>query len=290
MTTHVKFKEGKKDIKIPVDSRDGDTNYIGLYNIRLVGGRNLMPADSPVEFLINETLARDLGFSNPVDAVGHLLSRGDNGHPIVGVMVDFHLASVRTAIHPVIYTYNSKWGYVMHVALQRSPDTWPHAIAKMQHAWEQVYPDQPFEYTFFDKNIAGFYEKEVRLSKLLSWAAGVAILISCLGLLGLVIFTANQRTKEIGIRKVLGATVAQIIALLSKEFVRLVVLAFLIAVPIAWYGAHHWLQTFAYHAGLSWWLFAVGGASMLVIALVILSIRAGRAALANPVNSLRTEG
>jgi len=289
MSTHVQFKEGKKDIKIPVDSRDGDTNYIGLYNIRLVGGRNLMPADSPVEFLINETLARDLGFQHPADAVGHLLSRGDKGYPIVGVMNDFHLASVRTAIHPVIYTYNSKWGYVMHVALQRSTDAWPHAIAKMQHTWEQVYPDQPFEYTFFDRNIAGFYEKEARLSKLLSWAAGVAILISCLGLLGLVIFTANQRTREIGIRKVLGASVAQIIALLSKEFVRLVVLAFLIAVPIAWYGTHQWLQTFAYHAGLSWWLFAVGGVSMLVIALLILSIRAGRAALVNPVNSLRTE-
>ena len=289
MSTHVEYKEGKKDIRLPVDLRDGDTNFIGLYHIRIIAGRNVLPADSPVQFLINETLARNLGFQDPRDAVGHMLSRGDAGHPIVGVMGDFHLASVHKAINPVIFTYDSKYGYVMHVALDLSPDSWKTAIAKMQKAWEQVYPDQPFDYTFLDKSIAGFYAQEQRLSKLLSWSAGVAILISCLGLLGLVIFTANQRIKEIGIRKVLGASVTQIIALLSKDFIRLVALAFIIAVPIAWYGARQWLRNFAYATGLNGWLFVIAGASMLVIALVILSIRAGRAALANPVKSLRTE-
>lgn len=289
MTTEVEFKEGKKDIRLPADSRDGDSNYIGLYNIRIVAGRNVLPADSPVQYLINETLARDLGFQNPRDAVGHMLSGTDKGFPIVGVMADFHLASVRTVIHPMIFSYNSKHGYVMHVALRPSPDTWKSAIARMQKAWEQVYPDQPFNYTFLDKEIAGFYDQEKRLSKLLSWAAGVAILISCLGLLGLVIFTANQRSKEIGIRKVLGASVAQIIALLSKDFILLVALAFVIAAPIAWYGARQWLRNFAYATSLSWWLFVIAGASMLVISLMILSIRAGKAALANPVKSLRTE-
>lgn len=289
MTTEVEFKEGKKDIRLPADSRDGDSNYIGLYNIRIVAGRNVLPADSPVQYLINETLARDLGFQNPRDAVGHMLSGTDKGFPIVGVMADFHLASVRTVIHPMIFSYDSKHGYVMHVALRPSPDTWKSAIARMQKAWEQVYPDQPFNYTFLDKEIAGFYDQEKRLSKLLSWAAGVAILISCLGLLGLVIFTANQRSKEIGIRKVLGASVAQIIALLSKDFILLVALAFVIAAPIAWYGARQWLRNFAYATSLSWWLFVIAGASMLVISLMILSIRAGKAALANPVKSLRTE-
>jgi predicted permease len=289
MNTHVEFKEGKNKLRLSVDSRDGDTNYIGLYNLRLIAGRNLMPADSPIEFLVNETLARDLGFAHPADAVGHMLSTGEEGYPIVGVLADFHLTSIRKPINPMIYTFDSKYGYVMHVALHRSPDTWKPAIAKMQHAWEEVYPDQPFTYTFFDKSILDFYAREQRLSKLLSWAAGVAILISCLGLLGLVIFTANQRTKEIGIRKVLGASVVQIITLLSKDFVRLVALAFVVAVPVTWYLAHKWLQSFAYQAGLSWWLFVVGGVSMLVIALVILSIRAGKAALANPTKSLRTE-
>jgi putative ABC transport system permease protein len=286
MTTEVEYKEGKKDLRLPVDSRSGDTNYIGLYNIRILAGQNVLPVDSPTQFLINETLARDLGFQHPSDAVGHMLNEGE---PIVGVMADFHLSSIRKPIHPMIFTYNLKWGYVMHVALNRSPDTWQHAIAKMQTAWRQVYPDQPFQYTFLDKDIAQFYETEKRLSRLLSWAAGVAISISCLGLLGLVIFTANQRTKEIGIRKVLGANVAQIISLLSKDFVQLVAFAFLIAVPIAWYGANQWLRSFAYHTGLKWWLFAISGVAMLVISLLILSIRAARAALANPVKSLRTE-
>jgi ABC-type antimicrobial peptide transport system permease subunit len=286
MTTEVEFKEGKKDIRLPVDSRTGDTNYIGLYHIRILAGHNVLPTDSPSQFLINETLARDLGFQRPADAIGHMLGEG---HPIVGVMADFHLASVRKPIHPTVFSFTSNWDFAMNVALDRSPDTWQPAIAKIQKAWEGIYPDQPFTYTFLDKDVANFYEREQRLSRLLTWAAGVAILISCLGLLGLVIFTANQRTREIGIRKVLGASVAQIIALLSKDFVRLVALAFLIAVPIAWYGANQWLQSFAYHAALKWWLFAIGGVAMLAISLLILSIRAGKAALSNPVDSLRTE-
>src|SRR5699024_2185317 len=137
--------------------------------------------------------------------------------------------------------------------------------------------------------IENFYKQDVKLSKLLAWSAGIAIFIGCLGLLGLVIFMANQRTKEIGIRKVLGASVTQIIALLSKDFVVLIAIAFAIAVPIAWIFMNKWLQNFAYHTGLSWWIFVVSGVAMLVIALIILSLRAGAAARANPVKSLRAE-
>jgi putative ABC transport system permease protein len=288
MTTDVTYHDGKKEIKLPVHSRDGDTGFISLYNIRLLAGRNVLPSDSNVEYLVNETLARKLGFQHPADAVGHSLDGGDKPRPIVGVMADFNLQSVRSAIQPLIFTYNRN-GYVMHVALYSSPDSWKAAIAKMQVAWKSVYPDQDFDYNFLDKTIENFYERDLKLSKLLTWAAGVAILISCLGLLGLVIFTANQRIKEIGIRKVLGASVAQIIALLSGDLVRLVAIAFVIAVPFAWWAAHQWLQNFAYHAELSWWLFAIGGVTMLAIALLILSLRAGKAALANPVNCLRTE-
>ena len=289
MTTSIKYQEGKKELDIPVDLREGDTGFISLYHIRLVAGRNVLPSDSSHEFLVNETLARMLGFQQPGDAVGHSLKGDHSAIHIVGVMADFHLASVRTAIHPMVFQYGQKYGYVMHVALSPSPDNWKKAIAKMQLAWRAVYPDQDFDYQFLDKTIQGFYQQEQQLSKLLSWAAGVAILISCLGLLGLVIFTANQRIKEIGIRKVLGASVAQIIALLSKDFVRLVAIAFVIAVPFAWWATHQWLQNFAYHTELSWWIFAIGGITMLAIALLILSLRAGRAAMANPVNSLRTE-
>jgi putative ABC transport system permease protein len=289
MSTRIKYHEGKKDLNIPVDVREGDTGFISLYHIRLLAGRNVLPSDSSHEYLVNETLARILGFQQPADAVGHLLKSGHDAMIITGVMADFHLASVRTAIHPMVFSYDQEHGYVMHVALSPSPGSWNKAIAKMQLAWREVYPDQDFDYQFLDKTIAGFYQQEQQLSKLLSWAAGVAILISCLGLLGLVIFTANQRTKEIGIRKVLGASVAQIITLLSRDFVRLVALAFIIAVPFAWWATRQWLQNFAYHTELSWWIFAIGGIAMLAIALLILCLRAGKAALENPVNCLRTE-
>ena len=289
MSTRIKYYEGKKELNIPVDVREGDTGFISFYHIRLLAGRNVLPSDSSREYLVNETLARMLGFQQPADAVGHLLGRGEDATTITGVMADFNLASIRTAIHPMVFSYGQKFGYVMHVALDPSPGNWNKAIAKMQLAWKAVYPDQVFDYQFLDKTIAGFYQQEQQLSKLLSWSAGVAILISCLGLLGLVIFTANQRMKEIGIRKVLGASVAQIITLLSKDLVRLVAIAFVIAVPFAWWATHQWLQNFAYHTELSWWIFAVGGIAMLAIALLILSLRAGKAALANPVNCLRTE-
>jgi hypothetical protein len=159
MTTSVEFKDGKKNIHLPVDSRNGDTSFIGLYNIRILAGQNVLPKDSPTQFLINETLARDLGFQHPADAVGHMLN---DGSAIVGVMADFHLTSVRKPIHPMVFTYNSKWGYVMHIALHRSPDMWQRTIAKMQTAWQQIYPEQPFQYTFLDKEIAQFYETEKR--------------------------------------------------------------------------------------------------------------------------------
>jgi putative ABC transport system permease protein len=289
MTSELTYKDGKKEIKMSPDVRDGDTNFISLYHIKLLAGRNVLPTDDATEYLINETMARQLGFAHPADAIGHFLDQGAKPMPIVGVMADFNLTSVRTAIHPVIFYSDRTFGYVMHVALRRSMDTWKAAIAKMQADWKAVYPGQDFNYTFLDKSIESFYQEDQKLSSLLSWATGVAILISCLGLLGLVIFTANQRTKEIGIRKVLGASVVQIIALLSTEFVWLVALAFVLAVPVSWWLMHRWLQDFAYHAPLQWWIFVVGGVSMLIISLLILSLRAGKAALANPVQSLRSE-
>ena len=177
----------------------------------------------------------------------------------------------------------------MSVALQPNPATWHSAITKMQTAWKRLYPDNDFDYAFFDKTIGDFYIEDQQLSTLLTWSAGVAICISCLGLLGLIIFITNQRTKEIGVRKVLGASVAQIITLLSGDFAKLIAIAFVIAIPIAWWFTHNWLQNFAYHTELNWWIFLVSGVIMVVAAFTILCIRAGKAALANPVKSLRTE-
>ena len=289
MSTGISYKENGKDVKVNVDSRNGDTAFLSVYNIKLVAGRNIMASDTANELLINETLAKQLGFSNPADAVNHIINYGNNALPIVGVMKDFNLASVRTAIHPLIYFAAPKRGYVMHVALQQNPETWQTAIAKMQSVWKSIYPDEDFDYTFLDKKISDFYKEDQQLSTLLTWSASVAIFISCLGLLGLVIFITNNRTKEIGVRKILGASVRQIITLLSVDFVKLLALAFVIAIPVAWWLMHNWLQNFAYHTTLSWWIFLLSGFIMITIALVILGIRAGKAAMANPVKSLRME-
>ena len=234
-------------------------------------------------------MAKQLGYKQPAEAIGHFVTFGSSPLPIVGVMADFNLASVRTAIHPLIYSTGGKSGYVMHVALQPNSDTWKSAISKMQTAWKNLYPDTDFDYTFLDKKISDFYKEDEQLSTLLTWSAGVAICISCLGLLGLIIFITNQRTKEIGVRKVLGASVTQIITLLSGDFAKLLAIAFIIAIPVAWWATHNWLQNFAYHTELSWWIFLLSGAIMIVAAMIILCIRAGKAAMMNPVKSLRTE-
>jgi ABC-type antimicrobial peptide transport system permease subunit len=171
----------------------------------------------------------------------------------------------------------------------KNTDGWKKTIAQMATAWKQVYPEDDFNYTFFDKSIETFYKKEQQTSQLLNWSAGLAIVISCLGLLGLVIYTTTQRTKEIGVRKVLGASVAQIVSLLSKDFIRLVIIAFIIVAPLAWWAMNKWLQDFAYRTTVSWWVFALTGFSMIVIALITLSIQTIRSAIVNPVKSLRTE-
>ena len=162
-------------------------------------------------------------------------------------------------------------------------------MAKVEKAFKIIYPNDDFEYRFIDDIIAKFYTAEKNTANLLLWSAGLTIFISCLGLLGLVIYITNQRTKEIGIRKVIGASITQIIFLLSKDFLRLIGLAILIAVPIAWWGSYKWLEDFAYKTELSWWIFVLGGGALLLIALIVLCLRTFRAAAVNPVKSLRSE-
>lgn len=272
-----------------VDARFGDTAYLNIYNIRLIAGKNVSTCDTPCEALINETLAKQLGYLQPQKALGHTIATNGSWLQIVGVTKDFNLASVRTPIHPFIFYSDKNAGTTMHVALQPNPDTWKTTIARIESACKKIYPNWDFDYTFFDKSIESMYKEDEQLSLLLDWSAGVAIFISCLGLLGLAIFMANSRTKEIGIRKVLGATVAEIVVLLSKDFMRLLLFGFSIALPIAWWQTHNWLQNFAYHTSLSWGVFASSGILMIIIALMILGIKIINAARANPVKSLRTE-
>jgi ABC-type antimicrobial peptide transport system permease subunit len=159
----------------------------------------------------------------------------------------------------------------------------------MKAAFGKTYSQDDFSYNFLDESIAGAYKDQQRMLQLLNWATGLTVFISCLGLLGLVIYIINRRTKEIGVRKVLGASVAQIVSILSKEFLLLVAVAFAIATPLSWWASHVWLQDFAYRTAVSWWVFFAGGVAMTAIALITLSVQTVRAAMANPVNALRAD-
>jgi putative ABC transport system permease protein len=291
-STTMKFNKDGKAIETTVEVKQADTNYFRLYNMQLLAGRGLLQSDTVREYVVNEHYARFLGFSNPGDIVGKIIERGQARIPVVGVLRDINTKSVHRAIAPLVYSSQQKNHMFFHIALPpkaANTDNWKQTIAQIEKAWKETYPEEEFNYTFFDESIAEFYKKEQQTAGLLNWSAGLTIFISCLGLLGLVIYTTNQRTKEIGIRKVLGATVVQIVSLLSKDFMKLVAAAFIIAVPLAWWAMNNWLHDFVYRTTITWWIFAISGAAMLLAALLTLSIRTIRSASANPVGSLRSE-
>jgi putative ABC transport system permease protein len=288
--TNISYHNGKEEIKPNVQIRWGDTNYLRVYQIKILAGRNVEQSDTMKEFVINETYAKAMGFQLPEEALGKELNFNGKSMPVVGVMNDFHEQSLRATIGPIVFAGRS--GSTFHIRLKPNntgSTVWQNAISKIQKTYKQIYPDEDFNYKFFDETIAKFYESEQNTSSLLKWATALAILISCLGLLGLVIYTTNVRTKEIGIRKILGASVAGIVSILSKDFVRLVLIAFVIAAPIAWWAINKWLEDFAYRTSISWWIFGLSGIAMIIIALLTLSIQTIRSAIANPVKSLRTE-
>jgi putative ABC transport system permease protein len=288
----MKFNKNGKETETSVEVKEADTAYFDLYKMKLVAGRNLQQSDTLREYVINENYAKLLGYNNPADIVGQTLGRSDRKIPIVGVLADIHTKSLHTTIQPLAFFSQAKRHSTFHIALapeSGNTDSWKKTIAAIGNAWKEIYPEEEFNYEFFDESIAKFYKKEQDTSKLLNWSTGLAIFISCLGLLGLVIFTTTQRTKEIGVRKVLGASVSQIVSLLSKDFMQLVILAFVIAAPLAWLAMHKWLDDFAYRTTISWWIFALSGIAMVVIALLTLSIQTIRSAIVNPVKSLRTE-
>jgi putative ABC transport system permease protein len=292
-STSIKYHRGKEVLEHSVHRKFGDTAYIHLYQIPLLAGRNLLPGDSIREFLINETYAHLLGFQRPEQALGHMLEYEDQLFPIVGVMKDFHVRSLHERIPPVVVACDALAAY-HYLGLRlntrgKSAEEVATLLEKMGGIYKEVYPDEKFDYAFMDNAIAGFYQTEQRMAKLMKTATGISLLLSCLGLFGLATFTAQQRTKEIGIRKVLGATVTNIVSLLSQDFVKLLLVANFIAWPLAWWGVSEWLRDFAYPVGISWGIFIAAGFAALVVALLTVSYQAIKAALANPVKSLRTE-
>lgn len=290
MTMH----QGNKQVHIDTEIRFGDTNYLPLFRLQLLAGRNLLPSDTMREYIVNEAFTRAAGFKQPQDAVGKVIDHFEVGMkvPITGVVKDFHFRSLHNRIGPLAISSMKDRYQSLYIALKRNNnngEVWNRAFGKLEQAWKAVYPERPFEYTFIDKSIADFYSKEQATRGLLQWATGLAIFISCLGLLGLSIYATHQRTKEIGIRKVLGAGVMSIVTLLSKDFIGLVCLAIIIASPLAWYAMHRWLQNFAYAVNISWWVFVMAGLGAILAALLTVSVQTVRAALVNPAKILRTE-
>ena len=293
-SSHVAFYGGDEEKHTELRFLYGDENYLNLYGIELLAGRKQLN-DTIKEVVINERYMNFLGFKNPQDAIGKNLKMDEESYPIVGVMKDFNQSSLKAPIEPMAfggdwYRKERSRFNIIHFALDaKNSQSWPQTIAQIKVAWQKVYPDAEIKVNFIDDMVSRFYEQERKTSVLLSWATGLSILISCLGLLGLVVYTTERRTKEIGIRKVLGASLGELNLLLCKEFLVLVVIAFVIATPIAWYGINNWLEDFAFKTNMSWWVFLASGVAMLLLTLLIMSIRTIAKANANPVDSLRTE-
>jgi putative ABC transport system permease protein len=263
-------------------------DYIKTMGIQLVAGRDFdsQYGTDSLSFLINEVSAKKIGYKDPI---GKELSWGDEKGKIIGVMKDFHHSTLYVPIEPLILGLQPKtinWGSVL---VRTEIGKTKEAIASMEKVFKKFNPKFPFKYFFTDDEFAANYKSENTIGKLANFFAFLAIFISCLGLFGLAMFTAEQRTKEIGIRKVLGASVQNLVGMLSKEFVVLVIISTLFAFPIAWYFMSDWLEKYHYRIEIEWWFFVVGGISAMLIALLSVSYQAFRAALMNPVKSLKTE-
>jgi MacB-like periplasmic core domain len=258
------------------------------WEIPLLAGRNLRDQDSSHEVIINEAYRNKLGFKTPADVLGHFLTWQDQTWPIVGVIADFHTNSFHDPIYPLLI------GKLSHlrrsIALKLSPGSdMAAALTQLQKIWKTQLPGHPFEYHFLDESIARQYAGDIRLSWLVHAATTLTILISCIGLLGLILYVVENRKKEISVRKVLGARVIDILLMINKDFVGLIALALLIASPLAWITLHRWLLGFAYRTSLNWWFFPLAGIASLAITSLTISIRVIRAALINPAAHLRSE-
>ncbi len=282
--------KGKEEIKANAFQKFGDVNYTGMYGIEIIAGRNVLPSDTAKEFLINETLMRHLGFTNPVEVIGEQIEYSKSQIPIVGVVKDFHIQSLHQKIEPVIIANAMKGFTCLNIQLSSGDGEKTKAtLAGIEEVWKTIYPDDKIKIEFLDETINSFYKSEQRTTKLVRTATSLAIVISCLGLFGLASYTSTQRAKEIGIRKVLGATAQSIAFLLSKDFVQLVLVALVVVSPVAWFGGKQWLQTYAYQVEISGWLFMVTALVAIGIALITVGYQTLKAANGNPVNSLRNE-
>lgn len=264
-----------------------DDRYVDLFGLTLLAGKNIDDQDTARGFLVNEKLAKTAGFQNPADIVGKRIRMWGKNLPVDGVIKDFHTASLRNPIEPIIMLNRIRSYETLSVRLKASQAK--DAIGQIQKKWETAYPEFIFSYEYLDDEIRDFYESESKMSILLTVFTSMAIFIGCLGLFGLTTFMANQKTKEIGVRKVLGASVESIVFLFSKEFIVLIGAGFILAAPLAWFIMNQWLNEFAYKITIGPFVFVLGIGITMLIALATVGYRSYRAATVNPARSLKSE-
>ncbi|MGH7595705.1 MAG: ABC transporter permease, partial [bacterium] len=282
----------------PITAVSVDADFLTTFGLQLLEGRNLakeISSDSTQAFVLNEAAARALNWPSPIGKRFEAeFSTGSPSLPfekrngqVIGVVKDFHFESLHHEVRPIIFMIKPYWYFYISVKLR--PENIGETLAGLERSWQRFFPESPFEYFFLDDTFDRLYRTEESWGRAIGFFALLSIFIACLGLLGLAAFTAEQRTKEIGIRKVLGASITGVAGLLSKDFVKLVLAANLIAWPLAYFAMNKWLQDFAYRIEIGWWVFALAGGLALLIALLTVSTQAIKAALANPVEALRYE-
>jgi putative ABC transport system permease protein len=283
---------GNMTTAIDAQNINTDEFFAKANGIKVISGRDFRDHDS-TRVLINETLAKRLGL-NPQTAPGKRLYTKYEPNPetfveVAGVMKDFNYNSLHSEVKPFMLVYDKSINDFNTMVVATDSKNYKALLTKIEAVWRKDIADAPFEYSFLDTEVQKQYENEVMLSRIINTFTLAAIVISCLGLFGLAAFSAEQRSKEIGIRKVLGASVTGIVQLLSTDFLKLVVIAFVLATPLAWWGMNKWLQAFEYRVPISWWMFALAGILAAIVALFTVSFQAIKAALMNPVKSLKTE-
>ncbi|HEX4852164.1 MAG TPA: FtsX-like permease family protein, partial [Puia sp.] len=279
--------DGKKPTQksFIINQMSVDRDFIPLLNLQFKEGKGFTgtPADSS-NYILNETAIHEMGLKDPV---GKRFKFHERDGVIVGVLKDFHFKNLHSKIEPIILFYNPNWRQQIYVKTKAKDAS--RTIASLTQIWKKYNPDYPFDYKFMDDNFDQMYRSDLRVGKLFNCFAAITIFISCLGLFGLVTYNAESKIKEIGVRKVLGASVPNIVGLMSKDFLKLVIIATAIAFPIAWWALHKMLEDYAYRTEISGWVFVVAGLGVFLVSWITIGFQAVKTALANPIASLRNE-
>lgn len=270
-----------------------DESFVPTLKMDIIAGRNFSKAfTDSASVILNEAATKEMGWRNPIGKFMTYPGGNDTKFKVIGIVKNFNTESLHNTISPFALFYTTSKTYnigVSNIAVRIKPGDYSKAIAGIQSKWKEFMPDNPFEYTFLDAQYNSLYKTDQTIGEVFSVFTFLSLTVACLGLLGLAMYTAERRTKEIGIRKVLGASVENVVAMLSKDFLKLVVIASIIAFPFAWYAMNKWLQDFAYRTAINWWVFGLAAGITLVIALATVSFQSIKAALMNPVKSLRSE-